>query len=93
LELRSGDQAEWTAAYRVAAGVAASDPRTHELVAATTAPLAQAALRANGFRLCAREPIMLHDPKKYLTGQPLADLTLLDGDAGYLYNPAAPYCT
>ncbi|MCU1265907.1 MAG: hypothetical protein JWM21_2225 [Acidobacteria bacterium] len=93
IRLHSQDAAQWTAAYRLAARVAAELPETCEVLAVASTPFADEALTASGFRNRGSVPFFLYDPKKKLAGAPPIFWNMIEGDAAYLQDPAYPYAT
>ena len=57
------------------------------------ARLAAQALEANGFRFRHYEPIFVRDPGKRLATTTQLDLSMIDGDAAYRFDPSYPYVT
>jgi hypothetical protein len=93
LRMRSQDPEQWRAAYALASQAALADGQVCEFVAAASTPLAQDALRRNGFRLHHTEPIFALDPQNLLIGHAPLDIALIESDAAYLYAPDYPYLT
>ena len=89
----SGIPADWRSAYALATSTAADDPRTCEIEAASSDPLAADAMLQNGFRLRDQQPVFLSDPKQILSGSPPLRIGLLDGEGSYLNDPAHPFLT
>src|SRR5215470_16808605 len=57
------EQADWNAAYALAAKTAGDDPETCEISAVASTEFAQAALLSSGFRQRGSLPLALHDPQ------------------------------
>lgn len=93
LRIRSSDPEQWRSAYAFATQAALADEQGCELIAAASAPLAQNALRRNGFRLHHTEPVYLLDPQSLLIGHAPLDIALIESDAAYLCDPKHPYLT
>ncbi len=93
LRIPSTDQADWDALCALAMRAGSSDPNGYELVAEASTPLAQEGLRRSGLGWHHSEPVFLLDPKKALLGQTPLDVTPLESDFAYLYDPAYPYLT
>jgi hypothetical protein len=91
--LNSGVSADWQFAYALATRMAAADPRTCEVEAVSSIPLATDAILQNGFHLRDHQPIFLSDPKQFLSAAPPLNINLLDGEGSYLNDPASPFLT
>jgi hypothetical protein len=87
------EQADWNAAYALAAKTAEDDPETCEISAVASTEFAQAALLSSGFRQRGSHPLALYDPQDKLSAAPAIFWNMIDGDIAYLYNPARPYIT
>jgi hypothetical protein len=93
MRIDAADPEGWRAAYALATQAALADEQVCELVAAASTPLAQDALRRNGFRLHHTEPLFLLDPQSLLIGRVPLEVALIESDAAYLYDPKHPYLT
>ncbi|HEY8133471.1 MAG TPA: hypothetical protein VII12_16465 [Thermoanaerobaculia bacterium] len=93
LRLTSAESVDWQMAYRLAAEIAAQDDATCEVVALASTPLGRQALSGCGFRRRGSTPLSIYDPQRNLTSAPPLFWSYMDNDAGYLYDPASPYCT
>ncbi len=89
----SNEQADWNAAYALAAKTAEEDPETCEVSAVASTEFAQAALLASGFRRKGSLPLALYDPREKLSAAPAIFWNMIDGDFAYSYDPAFPYVT
>jgi hypothetical protein len=87
------EQADWNAAYALAAKTAENDPETCEISAVASTKFAQAALLSSGFRQRGGLPLALYDPQGKLSAAPAIFWNMIDGDIAYLYDPALPYIT
>jgi hypothetical protein len=79
----------WMALYRLAVAAAFEDSNSAEITAASCLTAAQHALEAIGFRRHRSLPVMLSDPKKRLSGAPMAHLQLIDNDFAF-WHPGRP---
>jgi hypothetical protein len=86
-------QADWNAAYGLAAKIAEADPETCEILAVASTEFAQEALLSSGFRRNGSFPLALYDPQGKLSAAPAIFWNMIDGDIAYFYNPAFPYNT
>jgi hypothetical protein len=86
-------QADWNAAYALAAKTAEDDPETCEISAVASTEFARAALRSGGFRQRGSLPLALYDPQEKLRAAPAIFWNMIDSDSAYLHDPAFPYIT
>jgi hypothetical protein len=93
LRVASSNPEDWRAAYALATRAGLADPDGCELIAAAATPLSQEAIRQSGFRLRRKDPVFLLDPKGLLLPHAPLEVSLIDSDAAYLYNPEYPYLT
>lgn len=91
--LNSHVLADWRAAHSVATRIAAENPETCEVEAASSIQLASDAILQNGFHLRERCPIFLCDAKGLLAEASPLHINLLDGEGSYLNDPAHPFLT
>jgi hypothetical protein len=91
LRVASSSPEDWRAAYALATRAGLADPEGCELIAAASTPLAEGAIRHSGFRLGRADPVFLLDPKGLLLPHAPLEVSLVDSDAAYLYNPEYPY--
>jgi len=92
LWLPSACRDDWTAAFRTAVAVAASDADVYEVTAWATTVLAAGALASAGFRLRDRSPVSVLGDLSLPTGCAL-HLQMLDCDASFLAGESAAYLT
>jgi hypothetical protein len=84
---------DWSAGSSLALESASKDRYICEVVTAASFPMAAEALRQAGFRRHHAEPIFLLDPKKHVdTAAPL-NVTMLESDLAYHFQPSYPYLT
>jgi hypothetical protein len=91
--LNSNVPADWRAAYAAATRIAAENPETCEVQAASSIQLVSDAILQNGFHLREHCPIFLWDAKGLLAEAPPLHINLLDGEGSYLRDPAHPFLT
>jgi len=92
LWIASAEPREWQHAVATAALTAVRDPQVAEVTAAASIPITRQAFENSGFRNRGAVPIFIYDPKNLLPPAPL-NLTLIDGDAAWWYDPAYPFLT
>jgi hypothetical protein len=91
--VNSGLAADWSAAYTLAARAAASDPQACELVASASIPPAIEGVARAGFRFHHAEPIFVLDPRKLFATSQTLNVTFLESDLAYGFDPGYPYLT
>jgi hypothetical protein len=93
LWVNSGSSADWSAACTLAVRAASADPEACELVAsASIPPTIEAVIRA-GFRFHHAEPVFVLDPRKMFASTQSLNVTFLESDLAYGFDPAYPYLT
>ncbi len=93
LYVNSQSEADWRAAFRIAAHTAAESPETCEITAASSLPWLSRVLSENGFKLRNVKPILLFDPKAKFASAPPLHVQMIDSDAFFLGNHADPFLT
>ena len=91
LHLHAGRLEEWHAISLLAAHMACQDPRTAEVVVGTSRAEIREGFKQIGFWLRRVEPIYYFDPRKTLPTGVTFELSLIDNDFAFLYNPRRPY--
>ena len=90
IRIDGDDFPAWLSACRLAAGIAAQDPETCEIVAASSVPRTGEAWAQSGFVQRETDRLSSYDPRNRLAGSAM-DLTLADGDQCFLSDPQRPY--
>ena len=93
LAVESEEPADWVSAYSAAVSAALRDPRTCEILMASSLPWLSDAMREMGFRLRKRSPVMVYDPSGRLMNGPPLCLQMTDSDACFLYDEDYPFWT
>jgi len=93
LDLRTGaDRPDaWRAISLLAAHTASQDPRTAEVIVGTSRAEIRESFKQIGFWRRRVEPIYYLDPGNRLPAGVEFDLSLIDNDFSFLYNPRHPY--
>lgn len=91
--VNSGSAADWSAAYTLALRAAYADPAACEVVASASIPPAVEAVTRAGFRFHHAEPVFVLDPRKLLAAFQSLNVTFLESDLAYGFDPAYPYLT
>ena len=91
--VNSGSADDWSAAYTLALRAASSDPEACEVVASASIPPAVQAVARAGFRFHHAEPIFVLDPRKLFAATQSLNVTFLESDLAYGFDPAYPYLT
>jgi len=84
---------DWRAAYTLAVRAAASDPHACELVASASIPPAMEAVSRAGLRFHHTEPVFVLDPRGLFATAQTINVTFLESDLAYGFDPAFPYLT
>ena len=84
---------DWSAAYTLAVRAAASDPCACELVASASIPPAVEAVSRAGLRFHHAEPVFVLDPRGLFAASPSINVTFLESDLAYGFDPTFPYLT
>jgi len=84
---------DWAAGSSLALQAGSKDPDVCELVTAASIPLAIEALGRAGFRFHHAEPIFLLDPQNRVNPMTPLNVTMLESDLAYLFEPSYPYLT
>jgi hypothetical protein len=93
IRLDTDNKQSWLAACRLATHVAAQDPLTCEIVAASSQEALASIFTEIGFRFRRSDPIYCYDPHELLADFSGLGLSMLDGDACFLSDPDHPYLT
>jgi len=82
---------EWGPMCRIAARMACHDPEVCELIVGTSRAEIGESFKQIGFWERRLEPILYYDPKKRMDPGVQFEMSLLDSDASFFYNPQNPY--
>ena len=93
IRVASNDQTDWNAAIAVLIKTFHRDRVVAEVAAMASVPLLESALRANGFRVRDRRPLVVLDSEGEMTQEAVPQLGMLVDDAGFLGTPESPYLT
>jgi len=91
--VNSGSAADWSAAYTLALRAASGDVEACELVASASIPPAVEGVARAGFRYHHAEPVFVLDPRKMFADAQSLNVTFLESDLAYGFDPAYPYLT
>jgi hypothetical protein len=91
--VNSGSADDWSAAYILALRAASGDPEACELVASASIPPAVEAVTRAGFRFHHAEPVFVLDPRKLFAAFQSLNVTFVESDLPYGFDPAYPYLT
>jgi len=84
LWITSAEEADWRAAYALAARLASKEDGTTEISARAALPVERSAVAAAGFRVIASDPVFVKDPKKKLPADIALGVGAMANDAFYL---------
>ena len=91
LRIDRKDGKSWQSVCALAAGTAAEDPETCEIVAASSNEATGNVWLQTGFTTRRTDRIFCFDPQNLAGSRPQFDLTLADGDMCFLSQPGSPY--
>jgi len=91
--VNSSSAADWSAAYTLALRAASGDAEACELVASASIPPAVEGVASAGFRYHHAEPVFVLDPRKMFADAQSLNVTFLESDLAYGFDPAYPYLT
>ncbi len=82
---------EWGPVCRIAAHTACLDPEVCEVIVGTSRPEIGENFKQIGFWERRVDPVLYYDPKKRIDTGVHFELSLLDSDTSFFYNPQNPY--
>jgi len=91
--VNSGSADDWSDAYTLALRAASSDSEACEVVASASIPPAVEAVTRAGFRFHHAEPVFVLDPRKLFAAAQSLNVTFLESDLAYGFDPTYPYLT
>ncbi len=84
---------DWHAIFALASSAARENASIAEILIATSLKEAATGADAAGFRPCREIPIMIFDPRKYLSESPRIHLQMIDNDTSFLHDNRIEYLT
>jgi hypothetical protein len=91
LRIDGDDPDCWKSAVALAARAAAEDPEVCEVIAGSSFPALEEALRQGGFRQRRRNPVFCYDVRGILKSVQSLNVSLLDYDAAFMVDPGHPF--
>jgi hypothetical protein len=91
IQVHADHAAEWGPISRLAARTACDDPQVCEVIVGTSREQTGEAFERIGFWTRRVEPIFYYDPHKRMEPGVIFELSFLDNDFSFFYNPQNPY--